>query len=237
VDVRFAGDGRVQVTYKDAGGGFHALLANKVVMACSKHIAKYMLPELRAIDPDKAAAMFQVRTNPYVVANVLLDAPIRREFYDVFLLGDGDFPTNEDEVSAHSRVTDVLNGYFARRSAAPRSVLTLYWPLPWAFARFTLLDCDPAWADYAARLVPQIDGILALFDVPRASVRQIRMTRWGHAMPIAYPGFIANGTAGLVRRPLRDRIYFVNQDNWALPAFETCLLEAKSWADVLDGDS
>jgi hypothetical protein len=236
VDVRFAGDGRVQVTYKDAGGGFHALLANKVVMACSKHIAKYMLPELPSIDPEKANAMYQVTTNPYVVANVLLDAPIQRDFYDLFLLGDGDFPRNEGEVSAHSRVTDVLNGHFARRSSVPRSVLTLYWPLPWAWARFTLIDREPAWSDYAGRLAPQIDGILALLDVPRASVRQVRMTRWGHAMPIAYPGFIASGTAQQVRRPIRDRIYFVNQDNWSLPAFETCLLEAKTWADVLDGN-
>jgi len=234
VEVRLTKDGRARVTYKDASGGFHALLANKVVMACSKHIAKYMLPELQTIDPEKAGAMFQVATNPYVVANVLLDAPIEREFYDVFLLGNGDFPRNEGEVSEHSRVTDVLNGYFARRSSAPRSVLTLYWPLPWAWARFTLIDREPAWTDYANRLAPQIDAMLATLNVPRASVRQIRMTRWGHSMPIAYPGFIANGTAELVRRPVRDVIYFVNQDNWALPAFETCILEAKTWTDVID---
>jgi hypothetical protein len=29
-------------------------------------------------------------------------------------------------------------------------------------------------------------------------------------------------------------VYFVNQDNWALPAFETCVLEAQTYSAEID---
>jgi phytoene dehydrogenase-like protein len=234
VDVRLAANDRVQVTYKDSQGGFHSLLAKRVVVACSKHIAKYVIHDLQDIDPDKHNAMWSVATNPYVVANVLLNAPIGASFYDTFLLGDGDFPMDEAQVAAHSRVVDMLNGRYARRGQPSRNVLTLYWPLPWAWARFSLVDADTAWQDYADRLAPQVASMLSILNVPRGSVQQVRMTRWGHSMPIAYPGFIADGIAEHARRPFEGRVYFVNQDNWALPAFETCVLEAKTWSDEID---
>jgi len=39
-----------------------------------------------------------------------------------------------------------------------------------------------------------------------------------------------DGEAELLRRPIAERIYFVNQDNWALPAVENCLLDAEIYA-------
>ena len=203
-------------------------------MACSKHIAKYVLHGLDELDPEKLNAMSSVHTSAYVVANVLLDAPVEADFYDVFLLGDGDFPMDEGAVRLRSRVVDMLDGAYTRPASARRNVLTLYWPLPWPSARFTLLDLEPAWQDYAQRLAPQIHAMLSLLNVRRRAVRQVRMTRWGHAMPVAYPGFIERGLAQHVRRPFQEHVYFVNQDNWSLPAFETCLLEAQTWAAEID---
>jgi hypothetical protein len=88
-----------------------------------------------------------------------------------------------------------------------------------------LLASGP-WQRYTERLAPQIHEILALFDVPASAVQQIRMTRWGHAMPIARPSFIAD-YAENVRRPIAERIWFIEQDNWSLPAVENCLLDAE----------
>jgi hypothetical protein len=234
VDVRFAPGGLLQVTYKEASGAFRSLLARRVVMACSKHVAKYLLREALPHDPAKENALNSVYTSAYVVANVLLDAPLGRDFYDVFLLGDGNFPMHPGQAEQRSRVVDMLNGGFTQPSDSGPSVLTLYWPLPWPSARFTLIDLEPAWRDYAERLAPQIDAMLSMLGIPRRSVRQVRMTRWGHSMPIAYPGFIASGVADEVRRPMEPGIYFVNQDNWSLPAFETCLLEANTWSAEID---
>lgn len=233
VDVRLAARQRVQVTYVDAGGGLRSLLARYVVLACPKHVARHMLPGLESIDPRKSAAMGQSFTRAYVVANVLLDAPIARDFYDLFLIGDESFPMDGAAFAADSRVVDVLSGHFARPRPAPRSVLTLYWPLPFEAGRFTLI-VGGAWDDYAARLAPQVRRMLDLLAVPHRAVRQIRLSRWGHALPIPQPGFMARGIYDDLRRPIADRIFFVNQDNWLLPAVENSLLDAESVAREIE---
>ncbi|MCA9283607.1 MAG: hypothetical protein KDA22_00215, partial [Phycisphaerales bacterium] len=232
VDVRLADDDRVQVTWRAADGVLRSLLARHAVMANSKHIAKYMLPDLVGLDPEKLNAMHGVPTAAYVVANVLLDRPSPVPFYDIFLLDDGRFPMSPIEAEAHSAVVDVLNGEFSGGNAAPSTVLTLYWPLPWPSARFTIAE-QPSLLDYAERLVPQVRRMLGVLGIPEQAVHQLRLTRWGHAMPIAKPNAIASGQVDLLRRPLGNRIWFVNQDNWLLPAVENSLLEAQKWTDEI----
>lgn len=226
VDVRLVAGDRVQVTYVDAHGECRSLLAKRVVMANPKLTAKHVLHGLGDRDPEKAAAMHQLEYRAYVVANVLLDEPVDVDFYDAFLHLGGKYPSTPSEAEAFSRVTDLLDGSFARREDLRRSVLTLYWPLPFDFGRWTLL-IEEGFANFTTALVPQIHELLALVGASPKSVRQIRLARWGHAMPIARPGLIADGIAGHLHRPIEERIFFVNQDNWALPAVENCLLDAE----------
>ena len=233
VQVRSSPQGRFNVIYRVPDGSFGAVSARRVVMCCSKHICKYLLPELPIIDIEHFDAMNNVLTHPYTVVNVLLDQPVDVGFYDVFLLGDGEYPIQDLSVSMNSFVADVLNGRYAEHGSTPHSVLTLYWPMAYTTAMFELVNPD-SWQVFAEKLVPQLDRILPIFGVDRNHVRQVRMARWGHAMPVAQPGFIAYGTAAKLREPFMDHIYFANQDNWALPAFETSLLEAKHVADLVD---
>lgn len=233
VDVRLQGNNHVQVTYRDAAGGWRSLLAKKAVICCSKHIAKRLVWNLQDIDPAKLAAMWQVETRSYVVANVLATRPMRHDTYDLFLLGDGQYPTNDLAAHVWWHTADVVDGAFAEPRGHPHaSVLTIYWPLP-AFESRARIAGDESWGQHAQQIAPQVRDILRLYGMQPADVRQIRMARWGHAMPIPRPGLIADGVTELMRRPIADRIYFVNQDNWMLPAFETCILEAKHYARAI----
>ncbi|MGE0480948.1 MAG: FAD-dependent oxidoreductase [Phycisphaerae bacterium] len=232
VDVRMRGANRVQVTYVDASGGLRSLTARYAIIACPKHVARHILHGIEQLDERKLLAMGQTFTRPYVVANVLLNAPIQRDFYDMFLVGDESFPMTEPAVAANSRPTDLLRGDYAERGAQSRGVLSLFWPLPFGTARFTLIR-DGSWTDYAERLAPRVRQALDLLNVPTSAVRQVRMTRWGHALPFAPPGLMAQGFYDELRRPLGDRIYFVNQDNWLLPAVENSLLDAESVCDTI----
>jgi hypothetical protein len=225
VDVRVRGRDRCQVTWRDSQGTFRSLLAKRVVVCTPKHVARHFLPNFESLDFEMHQATYQINTNAYVVANVLLDRPVRRHFYDLFLLRDGTSPDGPLGVEQYSRVTDAVNGTFARRWPFGADVLTLYWPLPFSTGRFSLIY-ETGWQDYASRLVPQVRSMLDVLDVPERHVRQVRMSRWGHAMPLAAPNFIARGLPQVLRRPLQDHIFFCNQDNWCLPAVETCLLEA-----------
>ncbi len=234
VDVRRVGS-RVHVTWVDETSAVRTLRARHVVMAGSKHVCKYVLHDLPALDPPKYAAMQQLETSAYLVANVLLDAPIERDFYDLFLIGDTTFPMTSGAFESASRPVDVLTGHYARDANLPRGVLTFFWPLPYPAARFSLLLNDP-WQHYASLFVPRLHAALATLNVPASSVRQIRMARWGHAMPIAAPGLIADGVTDELRRPFQDLIHFANQDNWALPAIENSLADAETVADLIDAE-
>jgi len=233
VDVREGGSGLIQVTYKLPDGTYRSLLARQVVMACSKHICKYILHDLEHLDPDRLDAMHQSVATAYIVGNVLLEQPIERDFYDMFLLNDGDLPLIAHVAESSDKIIDVITGHFARVDPSSPHVLTLYWPIPSPEEMFRAL-VPGAWEDFSARMAPQIHRILRLLDISKDSVRQVRMSRWGHSMPLSSVGFIANGTPDVLRSPYLDRVWFVNQDNWALPAFETSLLEAGHFAGILD---
>ena len=77
--------------------------------------------------------------------------------------------------------------------------------------------------------------MLGLLSVRESAVRQVRVTRWGHAMPVARPRFISDGSADLIRSTMNGNTHFVNQDNFALPAVENSVLEAHRVAREIDG--
>lgn len=224
VEVRVRRDSAL-VVYKDGGGEFRSLEARCVVMACPKHVCRYILPQL-AEEPARLDDLHRVRTTAYLVANVLLSAPIGPDFYDLFMLHEGGFPQGSG-VEEFARAIDVIRGDFARRGPRSSGVLTFYWPLPFPSGRSGILGPE-AHRAVALRLAPELDLALSLVGLDRSVVRQVRLSRWGHAMPVAEPGLIAEGVCERIRAPFRERVFFVNQDNWALPAVETCLLEAEA---------
>lgn len=232
VAVRLNGD-HVLVTYDSPNAHRRTIRAERVIFACPKYVAKFILRDLGTLDEEKLEAFQHIEYRPYVVANVLLNTPLKQDFYDLFLLGDGVYPMGTQDAEAFSRPTDVVTGHFARAGTDAANVLTLYWPLPWDTARFTLTPNVKPLQTYAAALAPRLDAILKLLSLTPRSVDHVRLVRWGHAMPIARPGFIAEGFAEAARRPIADRIFFAEQDNWALPAVETCLLEAEAVAALI----
>ncbi len=229
VQVDVESDGRARVTYRDATGGLRTLRARRAVLCCSKHVAKHVIKDLQANDTPKHDAMQQVFTHPYLVVNVLLEAPVALDFYDLFLLGEGEFPLTESQIEHDPRPIDLVAGNYVQGSGQPRSVLTFYWPLPVSTAVFPLL-APTSFAENARRVAPHLRRALTLLGLTREQVKAVRMTRWGHSMPIARTRFLVDGVPAALRRPYRDVVFFVNQDNWALPAFETCLLEAQALA-------
>lgn len=240
VDLRVRGDGSSLVTWREPDGSFASLVARRVVMACPKHTARRVIHNLEQDDPVRHAAMHMYR-RAYLVANVILDRPIPREFYDIFLLGDpASFPMSVGEAGEFWRYTDVLDGSFAPGPTgasvpARPSVLSLFWPLPFETGRFSLVVGDPILA-FGEALAAQLRETLALVGLPESSVLEIRMARWGHALPIARVGFLADGVPEIIRAPYRGGVHFVNQDNWALPAIENSLLDAMEAARAIRKD-
>lgn len=230
VDVRVRPDDLTQVTWLTPDGEYRSLLAERVIMACPKHVCKKVIFGLEKEDTEKFIAM-TLHSRPYVLANVVVDRPVPLEFYDIFLLGNPNtFPMSQGQAAQFRRYTDVLDGSYASPAHRPNlptrlSVLAMYWPLPYDTARFDLVLGDPIEV-FGTLMAEQLRESLKLVGLPESAVREIRFTRWGHALPISQIGFIASGAPEVLKRPFQKAVYFVNQDNWALPAVENSLYDA-----------
>lgn len=238
LDPNAGAEGAALVTYADPSGALRTIRARRVVMSCQKFVAKYVVKDVATLDPPKFAAMNILEYRPYVVANVALKTNPREDFYDIFQLGGGVYPHNTDEASRFDKPTDVTAGHFNVNFDVKRGVLTFYWPLSWGDARFRIVEPankDPL-GDFAALLAPHLDNTLRTLGLTPADVDQIRFTRWGHALPLSVPNFIADGHAENLVRSFEGTIHWVSQDNWALPAVENCLLDAQLVAQQIDAD-
>lgn len=226
IDVRVT-DAGVVVTYEDATGELRSVHARAAVLACPKFVAGRIL---RDLEPARAAAIGRLRYHAYLVANVLLRRSLPDSFYDLFLAGDGHDDLGKVEAAAdRQRVTDVVLGTYAR-AGGPRSVLTLYRGMPYQAGRGKVF-ADDAYARYRAEFEQQVTGeILPMLGLSADEVVDLRVARWGHPLPVAAAGLISEHVVDTLRAPFRDRVFFVQQDNWALPAFETSISEALTWA-------
>ncbi|MCB0309774.1 MAG: FAD-dependent oxidoreductase [Bdellovibrionales bacterium] len=225
-DVRSTRDG-VNLTYVDALGKDHTISANTAVLACPKFIAAKILD---GIEPERLAAIQRLRYRSYLVANVCLETSSKDPFYDLYLLGDGRVDSSDVTAASNRRgVTDVVMANYA--AINPRhTVLTLYRGLPYDGARLELFD-PSSYAKVRTKFEEQIHGeILPLLKLSSKEVVDLRVARWGHPLPLAAPGILAEGVYQQLRKPVDEKIFFVEQDNWALPAFETALTEAILWA-------
>lgn len=228
-DVRVRADG-VQVTYEDAQGEFHSLLARAAILACPKFAAARMLHEIEA---GRTAAISRLRYNAYLVANVLLKRPVKVDFYDLFLLGAGRIGGDIAGAAARQKATDAVLATYAK-PRADRAVLTLYRAIPHEGGRGMILS-DDSLPKYRAEFAEQVEReILPHLALSPADVADIRVARWGHPLPVAAAGLIADGVPEALRKPFRGRVFFVEQDNWALPAFETAVSEALTFAPQVE---
>lgn len=230
VDVT-ADDAAVQVRYMNASGALATLRARAAVLACPKFIVARILREL---EPARRAAIDRLRYRAYLVANVLLARGVRHDFYDLFLAGEGNAPYPDVEAAAARQgATDVVLATWARPQS-DRAVLTLYRPLPFDGGRAAVYD-DASFITYRRQFAEQLEReILPLVGAKAQDVVDLRIARWGHPLPVAEVGWIAAGLPEVLRAPFRRRVFFVQQDNWALPAFETAVTEALLTAPAVD---
>lgn len=216
----------VEIAYEDGDGRLRCLQAKAAVLACPKFVAARIVEDL---EPARVAAISRLGYRSYLVANALIDRRLEEVMYDLYLLGAAAADPRRVKMSAdRQKVTDVVFGTYARPQANA-TILTLYRPLPFDGARPEML-ADDAYARYRSEFERQLhESILPLLKLDKEHVVDLRLARWGHALPVAAPGLIAEGVVDHLRRPFRGRVFFIQQDNWALPALETAATEALHW--------
>ncbi len=219
--VETVGDS-VTVLFEDLMGELRKIRAKHVIMACPKFVAKRLLPELSA---DQAGAIGKLMYRAYLVGNIYTKKPIQSPSYELYCLK-GVVPDSPTSARRGDRnFTDICFGTWAQSENVQHSALTVYQGIAWDGARQFLFN--PASHDkYKDRYLNDILPVLSSFNLTKDDIHGIRMTRWGHALPIARAGLIAEGVVQKASESIANRIHFANQDNWANPCFETSLAGA-----------
>lgn len=231
-DVRMEGSG-VLVSSVDAPGKVSSILADKVVMSCPKFIASVLIDQLDKIDKQKSEAIDKLTYRAYLVANLLVNKKLNLKDYDTFLLGNGKADLKgTEEYAKKIKATDVVNANFASPSGQ-YSVLSLFRAFPYNGIRDELIE-KSSYEKFYREFSEQIHSeLLPYFKLDKSNLVDLRLARWGHALPLAQKGLLANETVDHLCRPIKNKIFFVEQDNWALPAFETSMTEAIYWSSVI----
>jgi hypothetical protein len=185
---------RVIVRYMKDGQA-HAVSAKAVVVAAPKYIAKFIIPDLSF---EQAGAMGRMRYAPYLVYNLCFDRVVYNQAYDNWVVGAKNFT---DFIPA-DYVTHADGGDLNRGQ-----VITVYAP-QLESARTELLD-DAKVMKKARAAVAELGR---LFPGWMDHLREVRIFRRGHPMPMSSPGIYtsAQKTAGQDMPP----IFFAHSDNY-----------------------
>ncbi len=223
-DVRHHEDG-VDVSYEDSEGNVRTIRAKTCIFAAQKRVAKHVMTQLSKEQTD---AMEQVRYRTYLVANVLLKNKVRDQGHAIYLMK-GVRPESANREGDLRMASDVVFADWASQGKNSNSILTFYVPRARSGSEHFLMS-PSAHDKYRKRLLDAIPEWMKSLGLSMEDIEGIRMTRWGHAMPLASTGLIASGKLEMAHAPLGGKIFFAHQDNWASPCFESSFESARQSA-------
>jgi hypothetical protein len=215
VDIRSLG-GKAQVCFRNEKNELETVTANDCIVASPKLVAKHIISSL---DQVQRKAMDDVTYRAYLVANLFLNKKVPSPGYDVFSLLGADY-SDPYENTKKRTFTDVTMADWAGGDRVDQTTMTLFLPLPYNMAQQYLFT-DDLKEKYEARLAQNFAPTLKSMGLSWGDVNGTRLVRYGHALPLARTGLIANGAYERASATIDGCIHFANQDNWGNPCFET----------------
>lgn len=223
LEVKEAGNG-VEVLVEAADGTLQLHRARAVVVAAPKYVARMILR--KSLDSARDQLWNELPYRAYAVANVLLKEKITSPAFDLYCLRGAVPDTPSFGRRTDRPVTDLIFGNWADRDASGPTVLTAYRPYPLDGARNFLMG-----PNLHERVQKEIGADIAVWlgqlGYDPGIVAGIRLSLWGHSVPLAQKGLFASGALERIGAPLGARIFFANQDNYMNPSFESCLASAE----------
>lgn len=204
-------DRRASVVYSTGDGEIHLVNCKKVIVAAPPLVAGRIIPDL----PDAIKEiLFWFEYGSYLVANFLMPKKVFDGSYDNWV---GSPFTFADLIVAETPY--VKTGTYKEEMG---SILTLYNPYPPASpGRSLLLAGDRE--KFASTLVDEMCKLVEQFQ---NNLEEVVLTRWGHAMVIAKPGFFAR-ISKLHKLNPAGTVMLAHNSTEGLPAIESAILAAR----------
>lgn len=229
VRVSVKKNNKVHICYEDRRGQLKTIEAKAVVMSCPKFIVNKILED---VESERVSAIKRLEYNSYLVSNVWVTEPCKSDFYDLFIMNNEKLNLKDVKNNSYENpTTDIILANYAHPDSTDKTVFTFYRPIPYKGGRLEIFN-DNSWQDYKLEFEDIIEEIVCkTLGYHESNIHNIRIARWGHPMPVSKPGLISEGVVDLLQAPFRERVFFIEQDNWALPSFETCSAEAQYWTE------
>lgn len=224
IDINMRPSG-VNISYVDHENKLKTISANHCIVAAPKFVAHRLIDQMK---DSQREAMKAIKYRSYLVANLILKSPLTSLGYDIFHLDSFTQPSSP----LGPQFTDMIFAGWSQYDKASRGVLTFYKPLPIDNARPLILN-PGSLPQIETELRQAITPLLSALSLRDQDIDHMIITRIGHAMPLAEPGLLAHGTLEAAHKPIDQRIFFANQDNWANPCFETSVGSAYQVAQHL----
>lgn len=227
LDVSVEGEG-VRVCYETPQRELRTLIAKQCIVAAPKFVARKIVTSM-PLEQQKACESITYRA--YVVANVMVDLRRRKKegpfspCFDLYCLEGQAPPTPSALRPPRQAFTDICFGHWAEGDLGEVGVLTVYKALPYDGARQFLFS-PLSHSKYRQSMTEGIRELLVTLGIDESAILGLRLTRWGHALPLAERGALAAGFPERASSPIGQRIYFANQDNWVNPSFEVAVAAA-----------
>ena len=210
---------RVPVVYEDHLGKIQHVTADKLIFAAPKFVGARVI---RGLSEKRIDAMRAIPYRAYIVGNLFVRRQKASPSFELYCLK-GEIPEVPTSRNRLARgFTDICFGSWALSDNDDQQVLTLYHALPYEGARQFLFN-PMTHEKYKNQLLDEAKNIFKGLGMSPEDIIGLRLTRWGHSLPIAQTGLLTNGTLDLARETINNKVFFANQDCYANPCFESAL--------------
>lgn len=210
------GNGYVDVVVEESLNRLKTIRAKFVVMAAPKFVAKRIIPTL---SPQQLKVMNAIEYRSFLVGNVTLRKNIPSKGFDLYCLKNEIPKVPNSNGSFTKGFTDVIFSNWANGDKSSPCTLTFYKAFPYQGARQFLLS-PLAHSKHRDFLLTDLQGYFSELGITHGDIGAVRMTLWGHAVPVCYAQFASSKELALASQPVGN-IYFANQDNTVSPSYES----------------
>ncbi len=222
----------VDICYEGPDRKLYSIRANHCVLAAPKFIAKRIVKNM---SEQQQRACDAIEYRSYIVANLLIkkNHSIFSPCFELYCL-EGAVPPTPSALKPPNRpFTDICFGSWAYGDQGEIGVLSIYKALPYQGARQFLFN-PLSHNKHRQSLIENSKTLIQQLGITENQILGIRLTRWGHALPLAQTGALSQGFLEAANQTIDNKIFFANQDNWVNPSFETAVAAASEVANQIN---